>query len=329
MNDNQIIVYASKEFGQIRTVEMEGEPWFVGKDIAEALGYENPQKAIRVHVDEEDKKMGEQNGTPYILDSLGRKQYPTFINESGLYSLIMSSKLPNAKQFKRWVTSDVLPTIHKHGFYGTDSFLDTAIADPDLAIGLIENLKKAREERKIAQENEKRAKEKMLEAQYGQKIAQKKTDIISSELQTVSGDIKYARALNSKHENNITWTEMVALINKNRNKKVGKNKFLKELREKGVLQKQKKSWNLPKGEYSNKEYFIVNRELVYRNGQPMINQYSGEQIVNTVVLVTPKGQKFLLKKFCDIKESEIIWLNEDEIEKVRLEEMKYDPERVI
>lgn len=115
MNDLQI--FKNKEFGEIRCLEINGEPHFVGKDAAIILGYKNPQKAIKEHVDKEDKKMGEQNGTPYIIDNLGRKQYPIFINESGLYSLILSSNLPNAKKFKRWVTSEVLPTIRKEGTY--------------------------------------------------------------------------------------------------------------------------------------------------------------------------------------------------------------------
>ena len=113
----ELMIFKNEEFGEIRSIEIDNKLHFVGKDIAEALRYENPQKAIRDHVDEEDKVMGEQNGTPYILDNLGRKQYPIFINESGLYSLIMSSKLPNAKKFKRWVTSEVLPSIRKHGGY--------------------------------------------------------------------------------------------------------------------------------------------------------------------------------------------------------------------
>lgn len=114
---NEMQIFKNEEFGEIRSLEINNEPYFVGKDIAEVLGYENPQKALRDHVDSEDKKMGEQNGTPYILDSLGRKQYPVFINESGLYSLIMSSKLENAKKFKRWVTHEVLPSIRKTGGY--------------------------------------------------------------------------------------------------------------------------------------------------------------------------------------------------------------------
>lgn len=113
----ELKVFQNEEFGEVRSLVINNEPWFVGKDVAKALGYENPSKAIRDHVEEEDKKVGVQNVTPYISDNLGRKQYPTFINESGVYSLIFGSKLPTAKKFKHWVTSEVLPTLRKTGKY--------------------------------------------------------------------------------------------------------------------------------------------------------------------------------------------------------------------
>ena len=112
MNDLQ--VFENAEFGLIRTVTIDGEPWFVGKDVAEILEYSNTRKAIADHVDDDDKfKM---DGVT-IRDTIGRKQTPVFINESGLYSLILSSKLPTAKKFKHWVTSEVLPSIRKNGGY--------------------------------------------------------------------------------------------------------------------------------------------------------------------------------------------------------------------
>lgn len=114
---NELKVFQNEEFGEVRSLVINNEPWFVGKDVAKALGYENPSKAIRDHVEEEDKKVGVQNVTPYISDNLGRKQYPTFISESGVYSLIFGSKLPSAKKFKHWVTSEVLPTLRKTGKY--------------------------------------------------------------------------------------------------------------------------------------------------------------------------------------------------------------------
>ena len=106
---NNLTVFENPEFGAIRTVELDGEPWLVGKDVAEALGYTNPQKAVRDHVDEEDRTVNDSftvNGTPITL-----------INESGLYSLVLSSKLPTARKFRRWVTSEVLPSIRKTGGY--------------------------------------------------------------------------------------------------------------------------------------------------------------------------------------------------------------------
>ena len=110
----QLKIFESKEFGQVRTISIDGEPWFVGKDVAISLEYSNPQKALRDHVEEEDRTVNESftvNGTKGIL-----------INESGLYSLILSSKLPSARKFKRWVTSEVLPAIRKTGSYDMDEY---------------------------------------------------------------------------------------------------------------------------------------------------------------------------------------------------------------
>ena len=108
-------MFESQEFGKISALEIDGNPWFVGKDVANKLGYSNTRKAILDHVDTDDKNDGVT-----IRDSIGRNQKPTIINESGLYSLVLSSKLPSAKRFKKWVTSEVLPAIRKHGAYLTD-----------------------------------------------------------------------------------------------------------------------------------------------------------------------------------------------------------------
>ena len=108
---SEIKAFENATFGSVRTIEREDEVWFVGKDVAAALGYERPTKAVQDHVDDEDK-----DEIP-IQDSIGRSQNTPIINESGLYSLVLSSKLPTAKQFKRWVTSEVLPAIRKTGEY--------------------------------------------------------------------------------------------------------------------------------------------------------------------------------------------------------------------
>lgn len=108
---NELQIFQNPEFGEIRTIERDGEPWFVGKDVAAALGYKDTVNALKSHVDPEDKQGGWQITTP------GGTQEMTIINESGLYSLVLSSKLPTAKAFKRWITSEVIPSIRKTGGY--------------------------------------------------------------------------------------------------------------------------------------------------------------------------------------------------------------------
>lgn len=107
---NELQIFQNQEFGEVRSLVINNEPWFVGKDVAEALGYKNSKNAVPTHVDEEDKLSTQ-------IEYTGQKRNVTVINESGLYSLILSSKLPNAKKFKRWVTSEVLPTLRKTGSY--------------------------------------------------------------------------------------------------------------------------------------------------------------------------------------------------------------------
>lgn len=124
---------------EVRTVAINNEPYFVGKDVADILGYAKARNAIASHVDEEDKKDAPIQGT------LGGTQNMTIINESGLYSLILSSKLPQAKEFKRWVTSEVLPTIRKHGAYLTDSKIEEVLLSPDTIINLATQLKEERQ----------------------------------------------------------------------------------------------------------------------------------------------------------------------------------------
>lgn len=132
----EIQVFSNAELGEVRTTVIDGEVMFVGKDVAEILGYQNGSKALADHVDEEDKLNNDS------LSSLGQRG-GWLINESGLYSLILSSKMPNAKKFKRWVTTEVLPSIRKHGVYAVDEVLQ----NPDVLIQALTELKKEREEK--------------------------------------------------------------------------------------------------------------------------------------------------------------------------------------
>ncbi|MFR7638607.1 MAG: phage antirepressor KilAC domain-containing protein [Allobaculum sp.] len=138
MNEIQNFVF---DGSQIRTLTIDDEPYFVGKDVAVVLGYRDTADALKKHVDDEDKL------TRQFADS-GQRREMKVINESGLYSLILGSKLPDAKRFKRWVTSEVLPQIRKHGAYATDATIDRILGDPDFGIRLLQDLKAEREARK-------------------------------------------------------------------------------------------------------------------------------------------------------------------------------------
>lgn len=158
MNTPQIFNFEQNE---VRTVLVNDEPYFVGKDVAEVLGYSKPRNAISTHVDEEDKQDAPIQG------DLGGKQQMTIINESGLYSLILKSKLPSARKFKRWVTSEVLPQIRKHGMYATDELLN----NPDLLIEVATKLKEEKTLRLIA---EQRVNELQPKADYYDRILNNK-----------------------------------------------------------------------------------------------------------------------------------------------------------
>ena len=127
---NEIQVFTNEKFGSVRTTVIDGKPWFVGRDVAEALGYESPRSAVSKKVDAEDRGVAE-------METPSGRQQMTIINESGLYSLILSSKLPTAKQFKRWITHDVIPAIRQHGAYFTDAALLRLLSDPTQAHMLV------------------------------------------------------------------------------------------------------------------------------------------------------------------------------------------------
>lgn len=158
---NELQIFNHPDFGQVRTVTINDEPWFVGKDVARVLGYADENKAIAMHVDDEDKL---NDKTALSLGQRGG----WFINESGLYSLVLSSKLPSAKKFKRWITTEVIPSIRKHGAYMTPDTMQRFIADPDFAIGLLTALKDEQaKSRALEAENEKQS---QLLADYEPKV---------------------------------------------------------------------------------------------------------------------------------------------------------------
>ena len=146
MSNSEVMLFRHEQFGEIRTLNIDGEPWFVGKDIALSLGYTNPAKALRDHVDSDDVTVNNSftvNGTQGKL-----------INESGMYSLILSSKLPSAKSFKHWVTAEVLPSIRRNGAYLTAETLHKTMSDPRELAKLLNTLADEQEKRqKLEEEN--------------------------------------------------------------------------------------------------------------------------------------------------------------------------------
>lgn len=145
---NELKIFNSPEFGQIKIIEKDNSVWFVGKDVAEALEYVNTKQALIDHVDVEDKQIfkgSDLRPLDFVIPNRGM----TFINESGLYSLVLSSKLPNAKKFKRWITKEVIPSIRKHGGYLTPAKIEEVLSNPDTIIKLATELKKLRTENQM------------------------------------------------------------------------------------------------------------------------------------------------------------------------------------
>lgn len=165
---NNLKIFENAEFGQIRTAEVDGEPWFVGKDVAEALGYAEPRSAVSKKVEEVDRGVAE-------METPSGKQNMTIINESGLYALIFGSKLESAKRFKHWVTSEVLPAIRKHGAYAVDELLN----NPEMAIKAFTALKEEREKNKRLQTDVDRMKPKEI---FADAVSASKTSILIGDL---------------------------------------------------------------------------------------------------------------------------------------------------
>lgn len=247
---NQLINF-NFQGNKVRTVRISNEPYFVGKDVAEILGYSNTRDALAKHVDEEDK-----HGVA-IRDSIGREQTAIAINESGLYSLILSSKMPNAKQFKHWVTSEVLPSIRKHGAYLTNqkaydiTHNKNALADLLLQAGT--QLKEA--QATIAEMKPK--------ALFADSVSLSNTSILVGDL---------AKLLKQNGIN------------------IGANRLFSWLRENGYLIRQKgTSYNMPTQKSMELGLFGIK--------ETSITHSDGRVSISKTPKVTGKGQQYFIKKF--------------------------------
>ena len=250
---DELTIFENSKFGKIQVIEQNGEPWFVGKEISVILGYANPRKALIDHVDEDDKGVTKR-------DTLGGKQNVTIINESGLYSLVLSSKMPDAKEFKRWVTREVIPAIRKHGGYLTEAKMEEVLTDPDPIIKLATSLKEERVKRAEAEQQLEAAKPKMIFA-----------DAVSAS------------------ESTVLVGELAKLLKQN-GKEIGQKRLFEWLRENGYLIKQKcADYNMPTQRAMEMGLFRIKKTA--------INHSDGHVTVSRTVKVTGKGQQYFINKF--------------------------------
>lgn len=245
-----IKTFKNKEFGTVRTIVKDGEPWFVGKDVAEILGYKETAKAIRTHICAEDKGVS-------VLETPGGQQKITLINESGLYSLILRSKLPKARTFKRWVTSDVLPTIRKTGGYvaSDEMFINTYLPNADAQTRELFRLNLST----IRQLNNKIEQDKPL--------------------------VDFANHIQTS-EDCISMNDMAKLATKN-GIKIGRTRLFNFLREKKVLGCKDGHKNMPYQRYIDTQPWFQLKESSYIQ--------NGEVRIGLTPMVTPKGQSGIIR----------------------------------
>ena len=254
MNNLEVFNFDNKE---VRSLLIDNEPWFVGKDVAEILGYSNTRDAINKHVDNDDKTDGVA-----ICDSIGRKQNPVLINESGLYSLILSSKLPSAKRFKKFVTSEVLPSLRKHGMYATEETIDKILSNPDFGIRLLSELKEEREKTKQLKNENEQLKPKALFAD------------------TVSAS-----------DTSILIGQLAKLLKQNGND-IGQNRLFKILRKDGYLGKSGENYNLPTQKSMNLKVMEIKERTV--------NNSDGSVRITKTPMITGKGQVYFVNRYKEI-----------------------------
>lgn len=249
MNDIQIFNYNSSE---VRTIQTDGEPWFVLRDVCNVLGISHVK-------DTADRLDQDEVGQTEVIDSLGRKQTATIINESGLYNVILRSDKPEAKPFRKWVTSEVLPTIRRHGMYATPDTVEKMLADPDTTIKLLETIKQERAARLA------------LEAQA----------------ESDKPKVLFADAVSASHTS-ILVGDLAKLLRQN-GVDIGQNRLFSFLREKGYLCSQGERYNLPTQRSMDRGWFQVK--------ETTINQPNGSVRITRTVKVTGKGQQYFINLF--------------------------------
>lgn len=252
---NNLQIFDSPDFGQIRTIQQNGEPWFVGKDVADILGYQNGSRDVNRHVDEDDRQ-NYQNGTFESNRGL------TIINESGLYSLILSSKMPKAKEFKRWVTSEVIPAIRKTGGYiaGSENMTDAEI----MAKAVL-----------VAQSTIR---------QRDQRIKELESDVAAAKPKVLFADAV------SASDSTILIGDLAKLIKQNGHP-IGQKRLFNWMREQGYLIKRAGA------DYNSPTQRAMEMGL-FKIKETAISHSDGHVSVSKTTKVTGKGQQYFINKFC-------------------------------
>ena len=249
---NQLQVFNNTEFGQVRTMMIDGSPWFVAKDVCECLG-------ITKHRDAVSRLDGDERGSVEV-DTLGGTQQMAAVNEYGLYSLVLSSRKPSAKAFKRWITHEVIPAIRKHGAYMTGETLEQALTSPDFLIRLATELKTEQEARRLAE----------------QKIEADKPKVL------------FADSVAASH-GSILVGELAKLLNQN-GIDIGQNRLFNWLRENGYLICRKGTdYNMPTQRSMEMQLFSIK--------ETAITHSDGHVSISKTVKVTGKGQLYFVNKF--------------------------------
>lgn len=252
--ENAVQIFNNVEFGQVRTVVINNEPYFVGKDVADILGYQNGSRDINAHVDDDDK-------LKYQIGTAGQIREQTIINESGVYSLVFGSKLPTAKKFKRWVTSEVLPAIRKHGGYLTPEKVEEVLLNPDTIITLATNLKAEQEKRKAA--------ELQIEADRPKVV--------------------FADSVSVSHTN-ILISELAKVLKQNGVPNMGQNRLFQWLRDNNYLiSRRGTDYNMPMQKSMEMGLFCIKETTV--------NHSDGHTSISRTPKVTGKGQIYFVNKF--------------------------------
>ncbi|TEA91073.1 antirepressor [Lacticaseibacillus paracasei] len=249
MNELQHFYFKGR---QVRTLNVDNEPMFVGKDVADILGYQNGSRDVNTHVEEEDR-------LKYQIGTSGQAREMTIINESGLYSLVLSSKLPTAKEFKHWVTHEVLPSIRKHGAYMTPETIEKAIYNPDFIINLATQLKDE----------------------------QAKTAELTADNETMKPKALFADAVATSHTS-ILIGDLAKLIRQN-GVDIGQNRLFGWLRDHGYLIGKGDRRNMPTQRAMDLGLFDI-KERTFQNPD-------GSVRITKTTKVTGKGQQYFINKF--------------------------------